>query len=163
MGGAAGDSQALPGYVSLYLQVTDPKSSRWDCFASYRLAVVHQAEEAKSIARESWHRFSSRVARPTAVARPASSSHGWADFAPVATIADPRQARPGHRMLFWGPWPGLGDRLDVGLGPATAACGRAPSGHGWPDFAPVATIADVRHVTAVDLFVLGLCRELTTV
>ena len=90
----AGDSQALPGYVSLYLQVTDPKASRWDCFASYRLAVVHQGEEAKSIARDSWHRFSSRVARPTAVARPASSSHGWADFAPVATIADARQARP---------------------------------------------------------------------
>ena len=97
----AGDSQALPGYVSLYLQVTDPKASRWDCFASYRLAVVHQADEAKSIARDSWHRFSSRVARPTAVARPASSSHGWADFGPVATIADARQARalpaPGGR------------------------------------------------------------------
>jgi hypothetical protein len=56
---------------------------------------VHASDEAKSIARESWHRFSSRVARPTAVARPASSSHGWADFAPVATIADARQARAG--------------------------------------------------------------------
>ena len=85
--------------MSLYLQVTDPKASRWDCFASYRLAVVHQGDEAKSIARDSWHRFSSRVARPTAVARPASSSHGWADFAPVATIADARQARPSRSRV----------------------------------------------------------------
>jgi len=104
----AGDSQALPGYVSLYLQVTDPKSSRWDCFASYRLAVVHASDETKSIARESWHRFSSRVARPTAVARPASSSHGWADFAPVATIADARQARagdpPSRASMPWCGW-----------------------------------------------------------
>ncbi|PWZ26419.1 hypothetical protein Zm00014a_027061 [Zea mays] len=49
-----GDSQALPGYLSLYLQVLDPKapvssssstttttSSKWDCFLSYRLSVVH--------------------------------------------------------------------------------------------------------------------------
>ena len=93
--------------MSLYLQVTDPKASRWDCFASYRLAVVHQGEEAKSIARDSWHRFSSRMARPTAVARPASSSHGWADFAPVATIADARQARA-PRYIFLGSCLGLG-------------------------------------------------------
>ena len=117
----AGDSQALPGYVSLYLQVrsttmhaftvegsraskspilkgcstiirccvvasdppthnlilqhlreaeirycfyaqvTDPRgasSGKWDCFASYRLALVHPTLEAKTISRDSWHRFS---------------------------------------------------------------------------------------------------------
>ena len=54
----AGDSQALPGYISIYLQVTDPKnaSGKWDCFASYRLCVANQADDAKSIARDSWHR-----------------------------------------------------------------------------------------------------------
>jgi hypothetical protein len=35
-----GDSQALPGYISIYLQIMDPSgtsSSKWDCFASYQL------------------------------------------------------------------------------------------------------------------------------
>ena len=43
------------------LQVTDPRgasSGKWDCFASYRLALVHPSNEAKTIARDSWHRFS---------------------------------------------------------------------------------------------------------
>lgn len=56
----AGDSQALPGYISIYLQVTDPKNAtgKWDCFASYRLCVANQGDEAKSISRDSWHRCS---------------------------------------------------------------------------------------------------------
>ncbi|KAJ7566029.1 hypothetical protein O6H91_02G085600 [Diphasiastrum complanatum] len=75
-----GDSQALPGYLSIYLQVTDPRgssSSKWDCFASYRLCVVNQRDEAKSIQRDSWHRFSSK-----------KKSHGWCDFTPSSTVLD---------------------------------------------------------------------------
>nr|CAB3447228.1 unnamed protein product [Digitaria exilis] len=84
-----GDSQALPGYLSLYLQVLDPKtpvssssstttttSSKWDCFLSYRLSVVHPTDPAKSLWRDSWHRFSSK-----------KRSHGWCDFAPSSSAA----------------------------------------------------------------------------
>nr|PNR60391.1 hypothetical protein PHYPA_003184 [Physcomitrium patens] len=75
-----GDSQALPGYLSIYLQVTDPRgssSSKWDCFASYRLCVVNQKDETKSIQRDSWHRFSGK-----------KKSHGWCDFTPSSTVLD---------------------------------------------------------------------------
>ncbi|KAJ1279954.1 hypothetical protein BS78_04G194900 [Paspalum vaginatum] len=84
-----GDSQALPGYLSLYLQVLDPKtpvssssstttttSSKWDCFLSYRLSVVHPTDPGKSVGRDSWHRFSSK-----------KRSHGWCDFAPSSAAA----------------------------------------------------------------------------
>ncbi|CAN6232444.1 unnamed protein product [Urochloa humidicola] len=84
-----GDAQALPGYLSLYLQVLDPKtpvssssstttttSSKWDCFLSYRLSVVHPTDPAKSLGRDSWHRFSSK-----------KRSHGWCDFAPSSSPA----------------------------------------------------------------------------
>eukprot|EP00976_Prorocentrum_cordatum_P080227 1183895-Prorocentrum_minimum.AAC.4 len=75
-----GDSQALPGYVSIYLQVTDPcASAKWDCFASYRLSVVNQRDDSKSIARDSWHRFSGK-----------KKSHGWCDFTPSTTVMDPK-------------------------------------------------------------------------
>ncbi|XP_057477174.1 uncharacterized protein LOC130764897 [Actinidia eriantha] len=75
-----GDSQALPGYISIYLQIMDPRgtsSSKWDCFASYRLAVVNPIDNSKSIHRDSWHRFSSK-----------KKSHGWCDFTPSASISD---------------------------------------------------------------------------
>ncbi|XP_057958521.1 uncharacterized protein LOC131151284 [Malania oleifera] len=75
-----GDSQALPGYISIYLQIMDPRgtsSSKWDCFASYRLAVVNHADEAKSVHRDSWHRFSTK-----------KKSHGWCDFTPSSSIFD---------------------------------------------------------------------------
>ncbi|XP_078444024.1 TRAF-like family protein [Wolffia australiana] len=80
-----GDSQALPGYLSVYLQIVDPRSgsssssSRWDCFASYRLSIANLADEAKSVHRDSWHRFSSK-----------KKSHGWCDFTPSAAVLDPR-------------------------------------------------------------------------
>ncbi|GMP94503.1 hypothetical protein CsSME_00043948 [Camellia sinensis var. sinensis] len=77
-----GDSQALPGYISIYLQIMDPRgtsSSKWDCFASYRLAVVNPLDKSKSIHRDSWHRFSSK-----------KKSHGWCDFTPSASILDPK-------------------------------------------------------------------------
>ena len=76
-----GDSQALPGHLSLYVQVSDPRvpNGRWDCFASYRLAVQHAREPAtKSVARDSWHRFSGK-----------KRSHGWCDFAPLTALAAP--------------------------------------------------------------------------
>ncbi|XP_068647570.1 uncharacterized protein [Aristolochia californica] len=75
-----GDSQALPGYFSIYLQIMDPRgssSSKWDCFASYRLSVINHLDESKSIQRDSWHRFSSK-----------KKSHGWCDFTPSSTILD---------------------------------------------------------------------------
>ncbi|KAK6236992.1 hypothetical protein QUC31_020783 [Theobroma cacao] len=75
-----GDSQALPGYISIYLQIMDPRgtsSSKWDCFASYRLAIVNLIDDSKTIHRDSWHRFSSK-----------KKSHGWCDFTPSATIFD---------------------------------------------------------------------------
>ncbi|KAI4337302.1 hypothetical protein L6164_015735 [Bauhinia variegata] len=77
-----GDSQALPGYISIYLQIMDPRgtsSSKWDCFASYRLAIVNMADDSKTIHRDSWHRFSSK-----------KKSHGWCDFTPSSTVFDPK-------------------------------------------------------------------------
>ncbi|PIA38502.1 hypothetical protein AQUCO_02700003v1, partial [Aquilegia coerulea] len=77
-----GDSQALPGYFSIYLQIMDPRSSsssKWDCFASYRLSIVNHLDESKSIQRDSWHRFSSK-----------KKSHGWCDFTPSSSILDPK-------------------------------------------------------------------------
>ncbi|PON71341.1 Fanconi anaemia protein FANCD [Parasponia andersonii] len=75
-----GDSQALPGYISIYLQIMDPRgtsSSKWDCFASYRLAIVNLLDDSKTIHRDSWHRFSSK-----------KKSHGWCDFTPSSTVFD---------------------------------------------------------------------------
>ncbi|KAK2445965.1 TRAF family protein [Trifolium repens] len=77
-----GDSQALPGYVSVYLQIMDPRgtsSSKWECFASYRLAFVNVVDDSKTIHRDSWHRFSTK-----------KKSHGWCDFTPASTIFDPK-------------------------------------------------------------------------
>ncbi|KAK4367290.1 hypothetical protein RND71_015170 [Anisodus tanguticus] len=77
-----GDSQALPGYISVYLQIMDPRnttSSKWDCFASYRLAIENPSDSSKSIHRDSWHRFSSK-----------KKSHGWCDFTPSNSILDPK-------------------------------------------------------------------------
>ena len=78
----AGDSQALPGYVSVYLQISDPgnSSSKWDCFASYRLSVRNLGDDAKSVHRDSWHRFSAK-----------KKSHGWCDFAALSSILDAKQ------------------------------------------------------------------------
>ncbi|CAI0444276.1 unnamed protein product, partial [Linum tenue] len=75
-----GDSQALPGYISIYLQIMDPRgtsSSKWDCFASYRLSIVNLADDSKTINRDSWHRFSTK-----------KKSHGWCDFTPSSTVFD---------------------------------------------------------------------------
>ncbi|GKV03246.1 hypothetical protein SLEP1_g15584 [Rubroshorea leprosula] len=75
-----GDSQALPGYISIYLQIMDPRgtsSSKWDCFASYRLAIVNIGDDSKTIHRDSWHRFSSK-----------KKSHGWCDFTPSSSVLD---------------------------------------------------------------------------
>lgn len=80
-----GDSQALPGYLSLYLQVSDagkpvqPGGRAWDCFASYRLAVCNAGEPDKPFARDSWHRFSGK-----------KRSHGWCDFTATGPLLDAR-------------------------------------------------------------------------
>ena len=49
----SGDSQALPGFISVYLQVTG-SSGKWECFASYRLSILNQQDTGKSIVRDSW-------------------------------------------------------------------------------------------------------------
>ncbi|EPS70552.1 hypothetical protein M569_04205, partial [Genlisea aurea] len=75
-----GDSQALPGYLSIYLQIMDPRntaSSKWDCFASYRLAIDNLIDSSKSVHRDSWHRFSSK-----------KKSHGWCDFASLNSLLE---------------------------------------------------------------------------
>ncbi|XP_073050755.1 uncharacterized protein [Primulina eburnea] len=77
-----GDSQALPGYLSIYLQIMDPRnttSSKWDCFASYRLSIDNLSDSSKSVQRDSWHRFSSK-----------KKSHGWCDFASLNHLLDPK-------------------------------------------------------------------------
>ncbi|KAJ4890624.1 TRAF-like family protein [Raphanus sativus] len=77
-----GDSQALPGYISIYLQIMDPRgtsSSRWDCFASYRLSIVNHVDESLTIHKDSWHRFSSK-----------KKSHGWCDFTLSSSVLDPK-------------------------------------------------------------------------
>ena len=102
-----GDSMALPGYISAYMQVDASKESAtsarngtspttgadadWECFVSYELAVVRPTGAASPHAgsasagaaaeagarRDSWHRFSSR-----------KKSHGWCDFARSAVVLD---------------------------------------------------------------------------
>jgi hypothetical protein len=90
--GSAGDSQALPGYASVYLQINDPRNSnKWDCFCSYRLSVVNVVDDSRSVHRDSWHRFSAK-----------RKSHGWCDFAALSSVLDLRQG-------FLGP----GDTLQV--------------------------------------------------
>ncbi|KAG9128959.1 hypothetical protein Leryth_014735 [Lithospermum erythrorhizon] len=76
-----GDSQALPSHISIYLQIMDPRnnSSKWDCFASYRLAIENPNDSSKSVHRDSWHRFSSK-----------KKSHGWCDFTPSNSILEPK-------------------------------------------------------------------------
>ena len=103
-----GDSMALPGYISAYLQVDASARERasranggstgnaadadWECFASYELALVRRlsdddgatssasgASAAADARRDSWHRFSGR-----------KKSHGWCDFARSAVVLDPR-------------------------------------------------------------------------
>ena len=70
-----GDLVALPGHSSLYLQVMDPRSAKFDCFASYTLKFVNHMEDTMSVCRESWYRFS-----------PKKKSHGWSDFAQSSIV-----------------------------------------------------------------------------
>jgi hypothetical protein len=90
--GDAGDAQALPGYISIYLQVTDPKNAtgKWDCFASYRLCVSNQGDSSKDIARDSWHRYTPHpCTRPTPVhAPPLLPNLHWVGFVGDVTTQD---------------------------------------------------------------------------
>ena len=107
----AGDSQAVKGYVSIYVQVTDPKNApKWDCFAAHRLSIKHSSDPGKSLSRDSWHRFSSK-----------KKSHGWCEFAPVSSILDPRQVSLAHTACCCGFSPGAGD-----TGLMCAACRALP-------------------------------------
>ena len=105
----AGDSQAVKGYVSIYVQVTDPKNApKWDCFAAHRLSIRHASDPGKSLSRDSWHRFSAK-----------KKSHGWCEFAPVSSILDPRQVR--HRRQAVLPPCGICDAWPV-EGPCAPCC-----------------------------------------
>ena len=97
-----GDSMALPGYISAYLQVDASRESAdapgaWSTktaagegvfLVCYERGVVrprdasNEASDAVPEAgarRDSWHRFSSR-----------KKSHGWCDFARSAVVLDPK-------------------------------------------------------------------------
>ncbi|CAA6670482.1 unnamed protein product [Spirodela intermedia] len=81
-----GDSQALPGYLSVYLQIVDPAAAR-----ARLLPLGGTASPSKSIHRDSWHRFSSK-----------KKSHGWCDFTPAAAVLDPRAgflSGPGESLV----------------------------------------------------------------
>ena len=46
--------------ISIYLQIMDPRgtsSLKWDCFASYCLAITNVHDDSKTIHHDSWHRF----------------------------------------------------------------------------------------------------------
>ena len=72
-----GDLVALPGHCSLYLQVMDPRSAKFDCFVSYTLKFLNHIDDSMSVCRESWLRFS-----------PKKKSHGWSDFAQSSIVLD---------------------------------------------------------------------------
>eukprot|EP00884_Botryococcus_braunii_P019083 jgi/Botrbrau1/5859/Bobra.0366s0040.1 len=74
----AGDTQAVKGYVSIYLQVDKPGTHKWDVFASYKLSIINTNDQ-KSSSRDSWHRFTSK-----------KKSHGWADFISLASVLQER-------------------------------------------------------------------------
>ncbi|KAJ4765159.1 TRAF-like family protein [Rhynchospora pubera] len=74
-----GDSLSLPGHMSLYIQLMDPTCSKspFDRFATYKLTAYHPNDPSKSVARDSWYRFSAK-----------KKSHGWSDFAPVSGFVE---------------------------------------------------------------------------
>lgn len=76
-----GDVLAAPGFLSLYIQINDPRrSSKSDCFASYKLSILNQEDKSKSFTRESYYRFDSR-----------KKTIGWSDFGGLATsVFDPK-------------------------------------------------------------------------
>ena len=154
-----GDSQALPGYISCYLQCSSA-STKWDCFASYRLCIVNK-EESKTICRDSWHRFRrGSLTHASALASPKSSGVGSDSAWPYPT----RQKSPPVLSIF-----SLRACVLLLLHPTTTriifsrrcalllACtvlltalaaplrrsGKKKS-HGWCDFAPAATVLDPR-------------------
>ncbi|CAA6674953.1 unnamed protein product [Spirodela intermedia] len=93
-----GDSQALPGYLSVYLQIVDPAAARarllplgGTASPVIALSIPQSCRRVKSIHRDSWHRFSSK-----------KKSHGWCDFTPAAAVLDPRAgflSGPGESLV----------------------------------------------------------------
>ncbi len=100
----SGDSQALPGYISLYLQISDPgnNNSKWDCFASYRLSVRNLVDDSKSVHRDSWHRFSAKKkSHGVCTAR----RHGSGLGVRARTLGrSVMQRGMTFKAAFWAPW-----------------------------------------------------------
>ncbi|KAK6273252.1 hypothetical protein POUND7_010335 [Theobroma cacao] len=75
-----GDSLAPPSYLSLYIQINDPRcSSKFDCFASYKLSILNHEDKSKSLTRESYYRFCSK-----------KKTIGWGDFGVATSVFDPK-------------------------------------------------------------------------
>ncbi|XVE98392.1 hypothetical protein REPUB_Repub03eG0102800 [Reevesia pubescens] len=75
-----GDSFLSPGYISLYIQINYPRcSSKFDCFASYKLSILNHDDKSKSLTRASYYRFSSKKKRI-----------GWSDFGLASSVFDPK-------------------------------------------------------------------------
>ncbi|XP_022729174.1 uncharacterized protein LOC111284647 isoform X2 [Durio zibethinus] len=75
-----GDSMASPGYLSLYIEINDPRcSSKFDCFASYKLSILNHEDKSNSLTRESYYRFSFK-----------KKTIGWGDFGLATSVFDPK-------------------------------------------------------------------------
>ncbi|XP_021276357.1 uncharacterized protein LOC110410806 isoform X2 [Herrania umbratica] len=75
-----GDSLAPPSYLSLYIQINDPRCfSKFDCFASYKLSILNHEDKSKSLTRESYYRFCSK-----------KKTIGWGDFGVATSVFDPK-------------------------------------------------------------------------
>ncbi|XVE71506.1 hypothetical protein DITRI_Ditri10aG0156300 [Diplodiscus trichospermus] len=77
---------APPGYFSIYIRINDPScsskkscSSKFDCFAIYKIRILNQEENSKSLTRESYYRFSSK-----------KNSIGWGEFGLSSSVFDPK-------------------------------------------------------------------------
>ena len=86
-----GQSQP-PQHLSLFLEVTDPRSSdpEWSCFVSHRLSVLHPSaliatgpdsnrdrEKDRSVSKESQNRYSK-----------AAKDWGWREFVTLTALFD---------------------------------------------------------------------------
>jgi len=66
-----------PSYLSMFLKVMDSRntSSDWSCFVSYRLSVVNQKMEDKSVTKESENRYTE-----------AATVWGWLEFVTLNSL-----------------------------------------------------------------------------
>lgn len=75
---APGQSQP-PCYLSMFLEVTDSLNTSydWSCFVHYRVSVINQKGEERSITKESQSRYSK-----------SAKEFGWPEFVTLASLFD---------------------------------------------------------------------------